>query len=366
MPQHPLSRRGFLTAAAVTAGQSLHRGTAGDEDSPAPDRFQTVGIILYPWEVAAPGADWPARAAAAGVTTIGLHAARRLGPLLEFIPSPAGRRFLADCRAHGVAVEYELHAVGSLLSRELFYRDETLFRADPSGRRTADFNLCSSNPEALRIVAERAREVAAVLAPTTGRYFYWTDDAGEKCHCPRCRDLSFTDQAVLTENAIVTALRERVDPSATLAHLAYHETLTPPAAVEPHPALFLEFAPIRRDHAVPLDADGPIPEDVRHPGDWMPPTNAAYLELLDRNLAAFPAASAQVLEYYLDASYFARWRRPAKELPFDAAVVRADAALLAARGVGHLTTFALWLDADHERRFGRPPLDRYAAAVRGA
>ena len=282
---------------------------------------------------------------------------------LDFVPSPAGRRFLADCRACGVGVEYELHAVGSLLSRELFYRDASLFRVDRSGRRTADFNLCPSNPESLRLVGERAAEVARVLTPTTGRYFYWTDDAGEKCHCDRCRELSFTDQAVLTENAIVAALRSRVDPVATLAHLAYHETLTPPAVVEPHPGLFLEFAPIRRDHTVPLDSAAPIPADVRHPGAWMPPTNAAYLDLLDRNLEHFPAASAQVLEYYLDASYFARWRRPAGRLPFDQAVVRADAGLLADRGVGHLTTFALWLDEDYERRFGRPPLAAYAAAA---
>ena len=365
-PAPPTARgtRRDLLAAALAAPAALAGGTVLAAE---PRRsFGTVGIVLYPWEASEPGADWPARAAGAGVTTIGLHAARRPDVLLDWAVSPPGRAFLAECDRRGVAVEYELHAVGSLLSRELFYKDDRLFRAEPSGRRTNDFNLCPSNPDALAIVAAEAVRVSRVLAPTTGRFFLWTDDAGEKCHCELCRGLSFTDQAVLTENAIVAALRAKIDPAASLAHLAYHETLTPPEMVEPHPGLFLEFAPIRRDHTVPLTSPSRVPDGVRHPGDWMPGSNADYLALLDANLTAFPAATAQVLEYYLDASYFARWRRPAGRLAIDAAVIAADAAALAERGVGHVTTFALWLDGDYDRRFGRPPLAEYVAAVRGA
>ena len=354
------SRRAALAgAAALAAGGAAF----GREER---RRFETLGVILYPWEVAAPGADWPARAAAAGAITIALHAARRLDPVRAFVASPAGRRFLDECRSRGIGVEYELHAVGTLLSREAFYEDEMLFRQERSGRRNPDSNLCTANPEALRRTAAAAVELCRDLRSTTGRYFLWPDDAGEWCQCERCRGLSATDQSLRLENAIVAALRAELDPAATLAHLAYHETLTPPETVSPHPGLFLEFAPIRRNHAVPLDDPSPVPADVRHPGDWMPASNADYLALLDANLKQFPAASAQLLEYYLDVSYFARWRRGAVEkLAFDPAVIAADARLLADRGVGHLTTFALWLDDAYVARFGPPPVAEYAAAASG-
>ena len=358
-PSDPrFSRRAALAkAAALAAG-----GAAFAQDERG--RLDTLGVILYPWEVAAPGADWPARAAAAGVTTIALHAARRPDLVRAFVASPAGTRFLEECRARGIGVEYELHAVGTLLSREASYEDETLFRQERGGRRNADSNLCTSNPEALRRTAAAAVELCRELRSTTGRYFLWPDDAGEWCQCERCRELSATDQSLRLENAIVAALRTELDPGATLAHLAYHETLSPPESVAPHPGLFLEFAPIRRNHAVPLDDPAPIPADVRHPGDWMPASNADYLALLDANLKQFPAASAQLLEYYLDVSYFARWRRGAVErLAFDPAVIAADARLLADRGVRQLTTFALWLDVAYVSRFGPPPLARYAAAA---
>ena len=52
-------------------------------------------------------------------------------------------------------------------------------------------------------------------------YFYWEMTA-PACRCPPC-DLNPADQALLVENRILAALR--LDPRATLAHLAY--TLTP-------------------------------------------------------------------------------------------------------------------------------------------
>ena len=257
-----LSRRhfGLATASWVLTGLPVLRA-AGVVES----RFQTRGVVLFPWDLSL--SDWPERAARAGITTIGLHAARRLDVLSDFVRSDQGLDFLERCRKLNVQVEYELHAMGDLLSRELYYQDTDLFRVDDSGQRTIDFNCCPSSTRAVEIIAEQAVEVARVLTPTTGRYFYWPDDGREWCHCEKCKGLSPSEQAVLVENAIVTALRREVHPEATVGHLAYQSTIDPPRLVQPHPGLFVEFAPIHRvydrsiaDPTVTLEHSSPDPQ----------------------------------------------------------------------------------------------------------
>ena len=120
----------------------------------AEPRFATRGVVLLPFDLAL--SEWPQRAAQAGLNTIALHASRRLDVLVQFVASDEGGRFLADCRELGLNVEYELHAMGELLSREFWYRDPTMFRVAPSGQRNPDCNCCPSNPDALEIIAENA------------------------------------------------------------------------------------------------------------------------------------------------------------------------------------------------------------------
>lgn len=347
-------RFGVLSAAAAI-------GWAADASAGfTPSRFATRGVVLYPWDLTL--ADWPERAAKAGVTTIGLHAARRLDVLIAFVKSERGVDFLARCKKLGVHVEYELHAMGDLLSRELYYRDTDLFRVDREGRRNEDFNCCPSSPQAVAIIAEGAVEVARVLKPTTGRYFYWPDDGREWCHCPKCKGLTASEQATLVENAMVAALRKHVDPAATLAHIAYHYTLEPPKRVTPLPGLFVEFAPINRvydrsiaDRGVKLAHNAPDPK-----------SHGGYLDILDANLEVFGKETAQVLEYWLDVSKFSGWARPAKKLPWDAKVVAADAEAYTGRGIRHVTTFATWIDDRYVKAYGDPPLGEYVRALGGA
>ena len=68
----------------------------------------------------------------------------------------------------------------------------------------------------------------------------------------------------------------------------------------------------------------------------------------------FPAATAQALEYWLDVSRFSQWKKPAAALPWRPDVLEADAKTYAGFGVRHLTTFAVWIDADYVHRFGEP------------
>jgi len=150
---------------AVLASAVFAAGARADEAS---KRFLTRGVVLYPWDLSL--ADWPQRAAAAGITTIALHAAQRFDVLLDFLKSDAGLRFLDDCKKHAVHVEYELHAMGMLLSRELYYAPAIdMFRMDETGKRNPDGNCCPSSTQALEIIAGKAVAYGRLFQPTTGR-----------------------------------------------------------------------------------------------------------------------------------------------------------------------------------------------------
>jgi hypothetical protein len=141
----------------------------------------------------------------------------------------------------------------------------------------------------------------------------------------------------LLENHLVRALR-KIESRAQLAHLAYHNTILPPLKVKPEPGVFLEFAPIHRRY------DQPIARQ----------TGSDTLKELKANLKVFPVETAQVLEYWLDASRFSRWKRPAIILPWRRDVMVADAQNYAQLGIRHVTTFAVYLDADYVARHGDP------------
>ncbi|HPO17028.1 MAG TPA: DUF4838 domain-containing protein [Candidatus Hydrogenedentes bacterium] len=354
MNKTKLSRREALGVMAAGAMAALNAQAAE-----ATKRFVTCGVVLYPWDLTLK--DWPERAAKAGITTIGLHAARRLDVLVDFVKSDDGQKFLRDCQRLGVQVEYEVHALGTLLSRELYYQDLTLFRMDEKGQRNIDFGCCASSSRALEIIAEKAVEYGRVLNPTTGRYFYWPDDGYQGCFCEKCKGLNWSDQTLLIENAMVEALRKHLDPKATLSHISYGMTLEPPKSVKPQEGVFVEFAPISRVY------DRSIAErDVvlgNHPLE--PKSHEGYLEILDANLEVFGRETAQVLEYWLDVSRFSGWKRPAKILPWSDEVIKADGDAYAKRGIRHVTSFATWIDADYVQRFGAPPLAQYVAGLQG-
>jgi hypothetical protein len=312
--------------------------------------FQTRGVVLVPDDLSL--TDWPERAAKAGLTTIALHHGASPAVVANFIESAAGRDFLAKCSRLGLQVEYELHAMSELLPRSIFAPEPELFRMNEKGERTPDANLCVHSARALQIVTTNALRLARQLRPTTGRYFLWGDDGQPWCRCPQCRLFSDSDQALMLENHLVGALHA-LDPRAQLAHLAYANTLLPPQRVKPAPGVFLEFAPIRRRYDVPY-AQQTAPEALD------------TLASLRANLRVFPVPTAQVLEYWLDVSRFSQWKRPAVRLPWRPDVLAADTETYARLGLRHVTTFAVWIDAEYVKRYGEPaPIQGYGEAVRG-
>ena len=319
--------------------------------------FTTRGVVLLPSDLV--DVDWPQIAYAAGLSTIGVHG----GPadVVEFIKGEHGARFIERCQDLKLDVEYQLHATRDLLPRELFEKDPAMFRMDDDGNRVPDANCCPSSGDGLAVIGENAVKFAELLRPTTHRYFYWPDDAAPTCKCSQCRIYSDSEQAVIVENAILAALR-KIDMQANLSHLAYVGTLSPPQNVQPEPGLFLEFAPIERSWADPLSAKSVI---GRTGAGRRPTSHGQTLELLDGNLERFPRETAQILEYWLDASLHSKWNRPSVQVPWNADVLRDDLKTYAQRGVRHVTSFAAWIDGDYVRRFGAPEfVSKYGAELR--
>jgi hypothetical protein len=315
--------------------------------NPAPESqpvFATRGVVITPVDLTL---NWPERAKRARLTTIALHPFPR--NVIEFVRTRDGEMFLDTCRELGLQVEFELHAMADLLPRTHFDTRPEFFRMNDDGERTPDANLCVHSRGALDFVAANALEVARILKPSTGRYYFWGDDGLPWCQCPKCREFPDADQALLLENFLAQALAA-FDERAQLAHLAYVNTLTPPSIVKPDPRVFLEFAPIRRKFDVPLN-DPDCAENKEH------------LELLDANLKVFPAETAQVLEYWLDCSLFSNWREPHVKLPWSEAVLQADLDEYGARGIRHITTFAVYLDAHYLQTYGEPPIASYGQAL---
>ena len=356
-----ISRRGFLAGAAGSmlaigaAGVPVRRAVAAEQPAPsaAEPFFKTRGVVLVPGDMAT--WPWPQKAKQAGLSTIGTHIFP--SQVAEFVRTDPGKAFLDGCRKEGLEVEHELHAMRDLLPRELFAKDPTMFRMDEKGQRLADCNFCVHSDAAMDVIRENAVRYAKILKPTTGRYFYWIDDGEPMCRCPRCREFSDSDQALLLENRLLGALRE-FDPRATLAHLTYANTMAAPTRVKPEPGIFMEFAPIHRRHDVPLSRREAMGQGGRLHGKM--------LDDLDANLAVFGAEDAQVLEYWLDVSRFSGWRREnLTRIPWNNEVFLDDLATYAARGIRHVTTFAAWLDADYVKRFGEPPLAEYGKGLLG-
>lgn len=328
---YQLPRRAFLARVFARIALAALPGCRISPGAAKSTRFATKGVVLIPSDLSL--ADWPERAARAGLNTIALHHSASPQVVARFIQSENGQRFLDQCRQLDLAVEYELHAMKELLPRELFAQDPSLFRMDALGQRTPDANCCVNSPHALEVIAEKAVSLSQVLRPTTGRYFLWGDDGRSWCRCTKCRALSDPDQALVLENHLWKTLR-RADHRATLAHLSYAKTLSAPTQVKPERGIFLEYAPIKRRYDIPYSQQS-------KPGD------ADSLASLDANLRVFPRHTAQVLEYWLDVSRFSHWNRPAVKLPWNPDVFLADLDAYAARGIRNVTSFAVWIDADY-------------------
>jgi len=332
----------FLALSACAAWAALFAHAAPTVTrSLAGTPVRATALLVHPDELSDA---WIDRAARLGVVTLaihpcgGAHTDRSLEDLLARCRTPAFRRLVDRAWDSGLQVEYEAHVGSWLLPRTLFATQPERFRMNDAGQRTNDFNFCVSDPETLRIVESRTRELVRGLYRSAPRHYLWLDDApNSSCRCARCRGFGASDQQLLALNRMLAAVRcER--PEARLAYLAYFDTLRPPVRVRPADGIFLEYAPIQRTWDRPVASQ---PQKVR----------AAELTAL---LDFFGRDDARVLEYWFDNSLFSKWTKPEKRFTPGTDVFAADVAWYAARGFGEIASFACFLGPGYERRWGVP------------
>lgn len=307
------------------------------------------GIIVHPQDLTA---DWIERMAAAGLNCLGLHpeggtlAHETLQQAIDLHNSPERAALRALAAEKGIKVEYEAHAMSWLIPRSLFGEHPDWFRMDESGARRVDFNMCPSNTEALEYLAERTALLASLLDTGSHKYYFWTDDVrGYSCGCPECRKLSPSDQQLIMVNAMLKGLKA-YDPEAQLCYLAYHDALDVPACIKPAEGVFLEYAPIERDHHRPLN-DPECEKNIRE--------TAPLKALLDY----FGTATARVLDYWMDNSMFSKWKRPPQPFRLDADVMARDIGYYKALGFTDITCFGCFLGPDFDALYGECDLKEY-------
>jgi hypothetical protein len=310
-------------------------------------QFRTRGVVISVTDLTYE--QWPEKAIESGLTTIGIHPfpEKALQETVSYMESDLGQVFLNTCLSLGLDVEYEIHAIEHLLPRDLYAKNPTMFRMNDAGDRVNDINFCPSSANALEIIAENTIKLCKKLCSTSGRYFLWGSDAYGWCKCPKCRELSSSDQALIMENRMLDALHT-TDSCATLAHLAYSSTANPPQVIKPVDGIFLEYAPIHRNHDMPFSEQTECEENI---------------ENLKANLDFFGRKSAQILEYWLDVSLFSDWKRPAKEIRWNDEVFAADLETYSRLGIEHITTFACFLDKEYVAAYGDNHIERYSKGL---
>ncbi len=293
------------------------------------------------------------RAKALGISAIGIHPAggdladETLSDLLALAKTDEFRRKIDYARSEGLTVEYEFHAMKSLLPRSLFPTHPEFFRMNEDGVRTPDNNCCPSSAGALERIGENARRIAKQLYGSSHRYYFWPDDLrGRDCKCPLCRALSSSDQQLLMANAILSALRKD-DPAASVCYIAYHDSILPPTSVRPADGVFLEFAPMDR---------------YRYDKEtgWSVDPVETVLAQLDALCKVFPKGSAKILEYWLDNSMYSRWKKPPKKFLPDNAQILRDLSVYESAGYTDVASFACYLGEDYEALYGEPDLSAFA------
>ena len=305
-------------------------------------------MLIHPDELSEA---WIDRLARAGIKTLGIHpkggrnAAKSLEEMIEMMKTPNYRRLIDYAQIRGLDVEYEIHAAGYLLPRTLFEKHPEYFRMNENGERTSDRNLCVSNAQAVELFSKRAYELAISLYGSNHNFYFWLDDGRDvHCHCPKCRDLSPSDQQMILVNSMHNEIRSHL-PDARMAYLAYADSMTPPEKTEPANGVFLEYAPMEK-----YKADGK--ERAAEEEKMIFP----LLELFGRD-------GAKVLEYWYDNSMFSNWEKPPRKFSLNESGMRADIRKYSQMGFEYMSTFACFLGSDYENLHGAVDIAPFAEAV---
>ena len=312
-----------------------------------------TSMIIHPEELSY---SWIDRLADAGITTLGIHprggkeAFETLRELLDIMQTTEYRDMIDYARRRGLEVEYEIHAAGYLMPRELFKEHPAYFRMNENEERTNDWNFCPSNSEALDLVARRAVELALALYGSCHDYYFWMDDGGHGlyCHCPKCKQLSQSDQQLLIANRMVKELRKQI-PDARIAYLAYQDTVVPPSRISAEDGVFLEYAPFEKYTAKGENAAELIEREMK---------------MVEPLMRFFEREPKKALEYWYDNSMYSRWKKPPAKFVLNEENMRRDVEAYRSMRFDKISTFACFLGKDYEDLYGDVDITPFARAIR--
>lgn len=287
-----------------------------------------------------------------GINTIGFHSLYQFGGVeghLDWLLNEDTQKLIAEFEANGFEIEHQLHAVDWLLPRSFFKLHPEWFRVNDKGERVNDWNLCVSNREALSFLETSAYKLALLLRQKSHYYYIWSDDCvNSVCYCDRCRRYGGADQNMIIMKHVLKGLK-RYDQEAKLSFLSYQDS-SDVLTIQPDQDMFLEFAPIGRNHAKALDGNDEA--------------NVKARKTLEELLKIFPAETTQILEYFLDVSLFCQWKREnAKALDLDAEKLGRDISYYASLGVGGITTFSGFMDGEWRAKYGDGDIRLYGKAL---
>lgn len=311
----------------------------------------TAGLIINPQDLSK---RWIDRMADSGLDILGIHsdggkkAYEHLEELVSLLETEDFRGLIDYARSRGVKIEYELHAVGYLVPRSLFSEKPEYFRMNSDGERTADWNFCVTNPDALELCVKRAAQLASKLYGSEPNFYFWMDDGLDThCTCERCRRYSPSEQQLIVINAMIREIRKSI-PEAKMPYLAYLDCIVPPKNIEPEDGVFMEYAPFAKYTAV---------------GEGAEERKAREQKMLEPLIKLFDKEPPKVLEYWFDNSIFSKRVRPPKKFTLDEKMMREDIKKYAELGFGWVTSFACFLGEDYYELWGDFDISSYAEAV---
>lgn len=310
-------------------------------------------ILIHPEEL---NKKWIDRMADAGISVIGLHpvggkgAAASLRELLRSMKDENFRMLLDYAAERGLEIEYEFHAAGYLLDRDLFETHPEYFRMNSKGERTRDYNFCVSNEDALTKIAERAVDLAEQLYRSNPKFYFWLDDHRDAaCCCPDCSRFSPSEQQLIVINRMIQEIRKR-HPHAQMAYLAYFNTVIPPLKIRPEEGVFLEYAPFEKY----VSATDENRQDLIRREE----------EMIEPLLRHFGKKDAKVLEYWYDNSLFSDWKKPPKRFVLNEDRMKKDIRQYTEKGFEYISTFGCYLGEDYEELYGEPDIRAFVSAVK--
>lgn len=288
--------------------------------------------------------------AGAGVNVLGIHpvggkdASISLSNLVKSFRDVSFRDKIDYAHQRGLEIEYEAHAAGYLMPRDLFDKHPEYFRKNAIGERTDDWNFCISNNDALSLFSKNAAELATSLYGSSNVFYFWLDDGWDTyCHCEKCSAFTPSEQQLIATNAMLEEIKKKI-PNAKLSYLAYCGSMTPPKKVKPVKDIFLEYAPFAKYTAKGDDAK----EKIR-----------AELDMLQPLVDLFGKDDSKILEYWYDNSLFSGWKKPPKEFIPDEEAMKKDIEFFYGFGFEKISTFACFLGEDYVKLYGEPDFEKF-------